>query len=82
MLIVCLDANFRLKNQLVSSEAADPGLGTGLAFFGPLESYRTWLLSCTDSEEVSSWLFCNKLSSQPAANAWNNRSAPVSVSRR
>lgn len=53
MLIVCLDANYRLKNQLVSSEVADPGLGTGLAFFGPLEPYRKWLLSCTDVEEVS-----------------------------
>ncbi|KDR64862.1 hypothetical protein GALMADRAFT_82591, partial [Galerina marginata CBS 339.88] len=39
---LCMDANFRLKNQLVSNYSADPGLGTGLAYVikrEPLEEY-------------------------------------------
>ncbi|KDR66325.1 hypothetical protein GALMADRAFT_1156932 [Galerina marginata CBS 339.88] len=39
---LCMDANFRLKNQLVSNYSTDPGLGTGLAYMikrEPLEEY-------------------------------------------
>ncbi len=33
MLIVAVDANFRLKNLHCSNDKADPGLHTGLAYF-------------------------------------------------
>jgi hypothetical protein len=34
-----MDANFRLKRKDVSSEAKDPGLGPGWAFFCELKEY-------------------------------------------
>lgn len=52
-LIVCLDANFRLKNQLRSSYTVDPGLGTGWAYFLPLEEYFSYVLSCASDQDVS-----------------------------
>lgn len=52
-LIVCLDANFRLKNQMRSSYKVDPGLGTGWAYFVPLEPYFKYVLSCTNDDDAS-----------------------------
>ncbi|KAL0958884.1 hypothetical protein HGRIS_014200 [Hohenbuehelia grisea] len=42
-LLVLLDANFRLKNRMRSSEAADPGLHTGKAYFVEQSAYKTHL---------------------------------------
>lgn len=53
MLLVCMDANFRLKNQLVSNFSADPGLGIGMAYMLPRESYEEYVLSQADEEDVS-----------------------------
>jgi hypothetical protein len=47
-----MDANFRLKNQLVSNYSADPGLGTGWAYMVGRESYEKYVASRTDMEEV------------------------------
>ncbi|KAH7904785.1 hypothetical protein BJ138DRAFT_1138456 [Hygrophoropsis aurantiaca] len=44
-LILAMDANFRLKNRMRSSEAADPGLHTGLAYFLPEPSYKAHVLN-------------------------------------
>ena len=52
MLIIAIDACFRLKRRLVSSEAKDPGLATGLAYFVPDQPYRGYLLTKTDQKEV------------------------------
>lgn len=54
MLFLAVDACFRLKRRLVSSERRDPGLGTGWAYFTESEPYRQYLLSVTDQKEVSS----------------------------
>ena len=43
-LILAMDANFRLKNRLRSNSKADPGLGTGWAYFVPEEAYREHVL--------------------------------------
>lgn len=38
-----MDANFRLKNRMRSSEEADPGLVTGLAYFVEPRAYSQHL---------------------------------------
>ncbi|KAL0567230.1 hypothetical protein V5O48_014762 [Marasmius crinis-equi] len=51
---VCMDANFRLKEQLVSSHSRDPALTDGLGYFVKRKPYDTWVDSKGDSDEISS----------------------------
>lgn len=51
--IRCMDANFRLKNQLVSSFSTDPGLGIGMAYMVPREQYEAYVLSRASDADVS-----------------------------
>ncbi|KAJ7701694.1 hypothetical protein B0H16DRAFT_1347920 [Mycena metata] len=53
ILFLALDACFRLKRRLVSSELRDPGLGTGWAYFVEPEPYRAYLLTTTNETEMS-----------------------------
>lgn len=55
-LIVCMDANFRLKNQLVSNYSVDPGLGIGWAYMVDRKPYEKYALSHANEEDVSSSL--------------------------
>ena len=48
-----MDANFRLKNQLVSNYSQDPGLGTGWAYVLPREGYEGYVLSRASDGDVS-----------------------------
>lgn len=48
-----MDANFRLKNNLVSNYSSDPGLGIGMAYLVPLSKYSDYVLSQADEEDVS-----------------------------
>ena len=48
-----MDANFRLKNQLVSSFSADPGLGIGMAYMVPQEPYESYVFSRAQDADVS-----------------------------
>ncbi|KAL0567874.1 hypothetical protein V5O48_014128 [Marasmius crinis-equi] len=52
-LIVCVDFNFRLKGQLVSSWTRDPGMGDGWAYFVPRQPYETYIKKHVDEEDVS-----------------------------
>ncbi|KIJ89698.1 hypothetical protein K443DRAFT_72397, partial [Laccaria amethystina LaAM-08-1] len=52
-LIYSMDANFRLKNQLVSSFSSDPGLGIGMAYMVPCEGYDAYVLSRASDEDIS-----------------------------
>ncbi|KAF8190121.1 hypothetical protein BJ912DRAFT_850355, partial [Pholiota molesta] len=52
-LLVCLDANFRLKNQLVSNYSSDPGLGTGWAYMVCREPYERHIVSQMDDDDIS-----------------------------
>lgn len=52
VLILAMDACFRLKWRIVSNEKKDPGLGTGWAYFVEDEPYREYLLTVTDQDEV------------------------------
>ncbi|KAF9542834.1 hypothetical protein CPC08DRAFT_738695 [Agrocybe pediades] len=53
MLIVCMDANFRLKNQVVSNHSQDPGLGSSWAYFVPRIPYENYVLSRTKDADIS-----------------------------
>jgi len=52
-LIVSMDANFRLKQQLVSSYSQDPLYGDGFAYFVPKTAFDKFVLSQTSDEDVS-----------------------------
>ena len=43
--ILCMDANFRLKNQLVSNYSVDPGLGRGWSYTVPREPFEAYVQS-------------------------------------
>ncbi|KAF9548613.1 hypothetical protein CPC08DRAFT_648406, partial [Agrocybe pediades] len=51
--ILCMDANFRLKNQLVSNYSQDPGLGTGWSYMVPRRPYEGYVLSRADDRDIS-----------------------------
>jgi len=52
-MFVCMDANFRLKNQMVSNYSQDPGLGIGLAYMLPREAYEDYVLNQANEDDVS-----------------------------
>ncbi|KAF9522288.1 hypothetical protein CPB83DRAFT_777307, partial [Crepidotus variabilis] len=52
-MFACMDANFRLKNQLVSNYSQDPGLGTGWAYMVPRVPYEQYVLSRANDEDIS-----------------------------
>ncbi|KAE9403584.1 hypothetical protein BT96DRAFT_990028 [Gymnopus androsaceus JB14] len=50
---VAMDANFHLKEQLVSSHSRDPGLNNGKGYFVPQEPYEQYVLSLASEEDIS-----------------------------
>ncbi|KAJ6453223.1 hypothetical protein C8R47DRAFT_951488, partial [Mycena vitilis] len=62
---LALDACFRLKRRLVSSDLRDPGLGTGWAYFVEQDPYRQFLLTATNQKEMST---CSGLAALDYAN--------------
>ncbi|KAJ7735423.1 hypothetical protein DFH07DRAFT_870763 [Mycena maculata] len=65
ILYIAIDACFRLKRRLVSSEMKDPALGSGWAFFTEDKPYREYLKSVTDQKEMST---CSGLAALDYAN--------------
>ncbi|KAJ7808072.1 hypothetical protein B0H14DRAFT_2380861, partial [Mycena olivaceomarginata] len=65
ILYIAIDACFRLKRCLVSSEKKDPGLGTGWSYFTEDPPFRKYLLSVTDQKEMST---CSGLAALDYAN--------------
>ncbi|KAH7917632.1 hypothetical protein BV22DRAFT_1108535 [Leucogyrophana mollusca] len=53
VLILAMDANFRLKNGMRLTEAADPGLHTGLAYFLPGVLYNAHILKHASQKDIS-----------------------------
>jgi hypothetical protein len=49
---VCLDANFKLKCQYVSSYSRDPALSGDTAFFPKREAYDAYVLEHASEEDV------------------------------
>ncbi|TFY79269.1 hypothetical protein EWM64_g4743 [Hericium alpestre] len=52
-LVLAMDANFRLKSRLHSSEERDPSLGSGFAYFVESRSYGEYVLQHTSEDEIS-----------------------------
>lgn len=52
-LIIAIDANFRLANRIRSTDAANPGLHTGLAYFVENAAYKAHILQYATQEDVS-----------------------------
>ena len=48
-----MDANFRLKNQLVSNYSQDPGLGIGWAYMIERKDYEAYVKSRASDLDVS-----------------------------
>ncbi|KAJ7604746.1 hypothetical protein FB45DRAFT_880205 [Roridomyces roridus] len=65
VMVLALDACFRLKRRIISSELRDPGLGTGWAYVVEPEEYRKYLLTVTDQKEMST---CSGLAALDYAN--------------
>ncbi|KAJ7431013.1 hypothetical protein B0H11DRAFT_2165862 [Mycena galericulata] len=65
VLFIAIDACFRLKRRLVSSEAKDPALGSGWGYFAEDMAYRKYLLTVTDQKEMST---CSGLAALDYAN--------------
>ncbi|KAJ7854749.1 hypothetical protein B0H14DRAFT_3085502 [Mycena olivaceomarginata] len=51
-LFLALDANFRMKRKDVSTEADDPSLGDGIAFFSHVEEYMKHKSTCVAHDAV------------------------------
>lgn len=75
MVFIAMDANFRLKNQLVSNYSQDPGLGIGWAYMLPREDYEGYVLSRVDDEDVS----VSPLPLHPSLTGWLPRFQHASV---
>ncbi|KAJ7470067.1 hypothetical protein B0H11DRAFT_1730986 [Mycena galericulata] len=54
MLLLALDANFRLKNRLRANERQDPSLGSGLGYFVESGPYKEHLRHYVAEKDVSS----------------------------
>jgi hypothetical protein len=52
MMFTCMDANFRLKNQMVSNWSQDPGLGIGWSYMVPRQPYEEYVLSRASDGDV------------------------------
>ncbi|KAJ7017588.1 hypothetical protein C8F04DRAFT_1279172 [Mycena alexandri] len=65
ILFLALDACFRLKRRMVSSEIKDPGLGTGWAYVVENAPYQHYLKTVTDQKEMST---CSGLAALNYAN--------------
>ncbi|KAE9384818.1 hypothetical protein BT96DRAFT_841681, partial [Gymnopus androsaceus JB14] len=65
-----IDACFRLKRRLVSSEARDPDLDSGMSYFTEDAPFRNFLLTVTDQREMST---CTGLAALDHANTKYSR---------
>ena len=52
MLIVAMDANFRLKNRLRKTTRSEPMLGLGMSYFVDDKPYTDYIKNYIDQEEV------------------------------
>jgi hypothetical protein len=53
MLILAMDANFRLKNRMRANDQTDPELGPGWAYFVNSAGYKKHLKNYISEEDVS-----------------------------
>ncbi|KAI0057942.1 hypothetical protein BV25DRAFT_1811627 [Artomyces pyxidatus] len=68
--IIAMDANFRLKNKLRSSDANDPGFSTGFAYFVEQDPYNEHVANYATQEEISN---CSGFAAIAKANTKNTK---------
>ncbi|THU93123.1 hypothetical protein K435DRAFT_861819 [Dendrothele bispora CBS 962.96] len=69
-LFFAIDACFRLKRRMVSSDERDPGLGTGWSYFVEDKPFKEFLATVTDQDEMCT---CNGLAALQQANTRYSR---------
>ncbi|KAF7321124.1 CxC2 domain-containing protein [Mycena chlorophos] len=74
VVVLAIDACFRLKRRLISNEVRDPGLGTGWAYMVEWEPYRQFILLHKNQKEMSS---CSGLRAVDYANTKFSRGYSV-----
>ncbi|KAF8139157.1 hypothetical protein K438DRAFT_2118931 [Mycena galopus ATCC 62051] len=65
IMFLAIDACFRLKRRMVSSELKDPSLGPGWSYMVETTAYCSFLLSITNQQEMST---CSRLAALDYAN--------------
>lgn len=60
MTVIALDANFRLRRRIISSEERDPALGSGWGYFVEDRTYREFLKARVNDDEVISEPFLSR----------------------
>lgn len=61
MLILAMDANFRLCNKLCTQERGNPELGPGWAYFVPPEEYKHHIKNYVSEKDVSASILSHTL---------------------
>ncbi|KAK7437564.1 hypothetical protein VKT23_018462 [Stygiomarasmius scandens] len=74
-LFLAIDANFRLRNKVVSNNYRSPMLGDGWAYFVPSEPYKEHLAKHTNEDDISN---CSGFAALFLANLKNVRGLRVS----
>ncbi|KAJ7733642.1 hypothetical protein B0H16DRAFT_1210260, partial [Mycena metata] len=78
-LFLALDANFRMQRKDVSSEASDPSLGNGLAFFGEVNAYMAHLEKHWDQPQPKSTCVAHDAVNTPDKEARGTASSGIAT---
>ncbi|KAJ7113288.1 hypothetical protein C8R43DRAFT_1138715 [Mycena crocata] len=76
-LFLAIDANFRMKRKIVSSEEDDPALGDGMAFFGKLDQYMSHVEKHWDIEQEKSTCVAHDAVDEPDREAYGTASSGI-----
>ncbi|KAF7345208.1 CxC2 domain-containing protein [Mycena sanguinolenta] len=76
-LFLAIDANFRLKRKEVSSEAKDPGLGNGWAFFCEVQAYMRHVEDNWDQKQERSHCIAHDAVDKPDREARGTASSGI-----
>ncbi|KAJ6579816.1 hypothetical protein B0H10DRAFT_2235569 [Mycena sp. CBHHK59/15] len=76
-LFLTLDANFRMKRKHVSSEADDPSLGDGIAFFCKVAEYMQHLDEHWDKEQEKSTCVAHDAVDEPDRESYGTASSGI-----
>ncbi|KAJ7811904.1 hypothetical protein B0H14DRAFT_3090558 [Mycena olivaceomarginata] len=76
-LFLALDANFRMKRKDVSTEADDPSLGDGIAFFSHVEEYMKHVEEHWDTEQEKSTCVAHDAVDEPERDAYGTAASGI-----
>ncbi|KAJ6467617.1 hypothetical protein C8R47DRAFT_1078525, partial [Mycena vitilis] len=76
-LFLAIDANFRMKRKHVSSEADDPSLGNGVAFFSDVNEYMAHVHKHWDIAQEKSTCVAHDAVNEPDRDAYGTASSGI-----